>query len=142
MIVLDTDHVTALKYPEHPRAEKLAKKLRSLPAGETIGVSIVTVEEQMRGWLAAVAKERQSQRQVIAYLELKRLFEYFRLFQIVDFDESCADQFDQLRAAKIRIGTMDLKIAATALVHGAVLLSGNLRHFRRVPGLRVEDWLD
>ena len=36
---------------------------------------------------------------------------------------------------------MDLKIAATALVHGALLLSANLRDFRQVPGLMVEDWL-
>jgi tRNA(fMet)-specific endonuclease VapC len=63
------------------------------------------------------------------------------LFQIIAFDEPCADQFEKLRAAKIRIGTMDLKIAATALVHDALLLSANLRDFERVPGLRVEDWL-
>jgi tRNA(fMet)-specific endonuclease VapC len=141
MIVLDTDHVTALKYPEHPRAKLLTDKLGALPVAEVIGVSIVTIEEQMRGWLAAVAKEKQSHRQVMAYRELQRLFEYFQLFQIIAFDEPCADQFEKLRTAKIRIGTMDLKIAATALVHNAVLLSANLRDFQRVPGLRVEDWL-
>jgi tRNA(fMet)-specific endonuclease VapC len=37
---------------------------------------------------------------------------------------------------------MDLKIAATALVRGALLLSANRRDFDRVPGLRVENWLD
>jgi tRNA(fMet)-specific endonuclease VapC len=36
---------------------------------------------------------------------------------------------------------MDLKIAAIALVHDALLLSANLRDFRKVPGLRVESWL-
>ncbi len=95
----------------------------------------------MRGWLAAVAKERRSHRQVMAYRELKRLFEYFQFFQIIAFDELCADQFEKLRAAKVRIGTMDLKIAATALVHHGVLLSANLRDFERVPGLTVENWL-
>ncbi len=39
------------------------------------------------------------------------------------------------------INTMDLKIAAMTLVHGALLLSANLRDFQQVPGLRVEDWL-
>jgi tRNA(fMet)-specific endonuclease VapC len=71
-----------------------------------------------------------------------RLFEYFRSFTIVLFDERAADQFDALRSAKIRLGTMDLKIAATALVNNALLLSANRRDFERVPGLRVEDWLD
>jgi tRNA(fMet)-specific endonuclease VapC len=37
---------------------------------------------------------------------------------------------------------MDLKIAATALVHNALLLSANRRDFESVPGLRVENWLD
>ncbi len=142
MIVLDTDHVSVLKYSEHPRAKHLADKLDARPVGEMTCLTIVTGEEQMRGSLAAVAKERRSHRQVLAYRELQRLFEYFQLFKIIAFDERCADQFDKLRAAKIRIGTMDLKIAAMALVHGALLLSANLRDFERVPGLRVEDWLD
>jgi len=46
-----------------------------------------------------------------------------------------------LRRAKVRIGTMDLKIASIALVHDALLLSANLRDFRQVPGLEVENWL-
>jgi tRNA(fMet)-specific endonuclease VapC len=41
---------------------------------------------------------------------------------------------------KIRIGTMDLRIAAIALTHGATLLSRNLVDFKRVPELEVEDW--
>lgn len=39
-------------------------------------------------------------------------------------------------------GTMDLKIVSIVLVHGATLLSGNLRDFRQIPGLHVEDWLN
>ncbi len=42
---------------------------------------------------------------------------------------------------RIRISTMDLKIATIGLVNDALLLSANLRDFQQVPGLRVEDWL-
>jgi tRNA(fMet)-specific endonuclease VapC len=42
----------------------------------------------------------------------------------------------------VRIGTQDLKIAALAIVHDALLLSANLRDFEQVPGLNAEDWLD
>ena len=35
---------------------------------------------------------------------------------------------------------MDLRIASIAFVTGATLLSRNLRNFRQVPGLAVEDW--
>jgi len=38
------------------------------------------------------------------------------------------------------IGERDLIIAATALAHGLTVVTGNLREFTRVPGLRVEEW--
>jgi tRNA(fMet)-specific endonuclease VapC len=38
--------------------------------------------------------------------------------------------------------TMDLKIAAIALVNQVLFLSANLRDFEQVPGLRVENWLE
>jgi hypothetical protein len=44
---------------------------------EEVGTTIVTVEEQMRGWMAAIAKERQAARQTTAYRELGKLFEFF-----------------------------------------------------------------
>jgi tRNA(fMet)-specific endonuclease VapC len=142
MILLDTDHLTLLKYAEGERGARLVERLRTLPPDEVIAVPVIAVEEQMRGWLAAIAKERQARRQVLACREFARLFEFFQNFTIAPFDERAADEFDALRSAKIRLGTMDLKIAAIALVHRALLLSANLRDFEQGPGLRVENWLD
>jgi tRNA(fMet)-specific endonuclease VapC len=142
MILLDTDHATFLKYPQGERGARLVERLKARPPEEDLAVSIITVEEQMRGWLASVAKERTARRQVLAYRELAQLFEYFRSFTIAPFDEAAADQFDALRAAKIRLGSMDLKIAAIALVNQALLLSANRSDFEQVPALRVENWLD
>jgi predicted nucleic acid-binding protein len=68
--------------------------------------------------------------------------EFMRKVEIVPFDEAAARQFDDLRRQKLRIRSRDLKIAATALVNGALLLSANRTDFERVPGLRVENWLD
>lgn len=59
---------------------------------------------------------------------------------IIDFDDVAATKFQELKKAKIRVGTMDLKIAAIALVHGASVLTGNKGDFRQVPGLKIEDW--
>jgi predicted nucleic acid-binding protein len=56
------------------------------------------------------------------------------------FDERAATEFQRLRRSRLRIGTMDLKIAAIVLAHDATLLSRNLSDFRKVPGLKVEDW--
>jgi tRNA(fMet)-specific endonuclease VapC len=142
MILLDTDHTTFLKYPDSERGRRMIDRLNAVTASEVIGVSIVTVEERMRGWLAVIAKERSALRQVVGYRELALLFEFYEAIEIVPFDEAAARQFDDLRGQKLRIGSRDLKIAATALVNHSVLLSANLTDFERVPGLRVENWLD
>jgi tRNA(fMet)-specific endonuclease VapC len=47
-----------------------------------------------------------------------------------------------LHFQRVRIGTMDLRIASLALTHETLLLSRNLVDFQKVPGLRVENWLD
>jgi tRNA(fMet)-specific endonuclease VapC len=79
-------------------------------------------------------------RQVPAYQELLRVFDFFSRWQVMPFDDQAASQFQGLRQQHMRIGTMDLKIAAIALIHDALLLSANLRDFQQVPGLRVADW--
>jgi hypothetical protein len=58
MILLDTDHTTFLKYPDSERGRRMIDRLNAVTASEVIGVSIVTVEERMRGWLAVIAKEK------------------------------------------------------------------------------------
>jgi len=116
--------------------------MHAVPETEVIGVAIVTVEERMRGWLAVIAKEKAALRQVVGYRELGLLFEFYHEFEIVPFDDAAARRFDELRRRKLRIGTRDLKIAATALVNNAVLLSANRADFERVPGLRFENWLE
>lgn len=50
--------------------------------------------------------------------------------------------FHRLKAERVRVGTMDLKIAAVCMAHDVLLLSRNLADFQQVPGLRVENWLD
>jgi tRNA(fMet)-specific endonuclease VapC len=142
MILLDTDHTTYLKYPESARGRRLVERMTAASASESFGIAIVTVEERMRGWLAVIAKEKSTRRQVVGYRELALLFEFYQEFEIVPFDGAAARKFDDLRKQKIRIGTRDLKIGATALVNNALLLSANQADFERVPGLRFENWLE
>lgn len=52
-----------------------------------------------------------------------------------------AELRSDLAAAGTPIGPYDLLIAATAMEHGATLVTNNVREFIRVPGLVVEDWL-
>jgi tRNA(fMet)-specific endonuclease VapC len=141
MILLDTDHTTFLKYPDSERGRRMIDRLNAVSGFELIGVANVTVEKRMRGWLAVIAKEKLL-RQVVGYRELALLSVFYEEFEIVSFDEAAARQFDDLRQQKLRIGSRDLKIAATALVNHALLLSANRSDFETVPGSRIENWLD
>ena len=141
MILLDTNQVSIIRMPSTERRARLVERM-ALSQHESFGIPIVVVEETMRGWLAAIAKERLAQRQVSAYRELGSLFGFFAHFHIAPFDFAAADRFDLLQAAKVRIATRDLKIAAISLRNDAPLLTANRRDFEKVPGLRFENWLE
>ena len=63
-------------------------------------------------------------------------------FAILPFDDDAARVFHRLKDQGVRIGTMDLKIASICIARDMTLLSRNLVDFEKVPGRRVENWLD
>lgn len=138
MILLDTDHLTVLQIPDSDRRDRLVAKLAL--SDEPIGTTIVNVEEQMRGWLASIAKERQPERQIRSYSRLADLFDFFADFEIARYEDAAVAEFTKF--GRIRIGTMDLKIAAIAISRNALLLTANRQEFEQIPGLRFENWLD
>jgi tRNA(fMet)-specific endonuclease VapC len=73
-----------------------------------------------------------------------RLEALLRSLPILPFGEAEARAAARIRAdletAGKPIGPHDVLIAATVLAHGATLVTRNVREFRRVKGLRVEDW--
>ena len=102
--------------------------------------SILSFHEQFQGWLAYLNRARTGDRIVRAYLELMRVLEYYCSARVLPFDDAAQGKFADLRRQRVRIGTMDLRIASIALTTGSLLLSRNLREFRQVPGLTIEDW--
>ncbi len=78
----------------------------------------------------------------MAYRELSSLFSFFAVFPIAPFDQAAVDLFDSLRAARLRIATRVLKIAAISLAANALLLTANRRDFEKVTGLKFMNWLD
>ena len=59
-------------------------------------------------------------------------------------DDETMEKFGELKAraeaAGKRVDDADVIIAATAMRHNAVLVTGNARHFSRFDGLEIEDW--
>jgi len=135
MLILDTDHFSILR--RNP--ERLEERL--VASGEDVVISIVTVEEAMRGWLAQIHKARVPREELEPYERFFRFVRSLDNWQILPMDEDCVRIWENLKAQRVRIGTMDLKIASTTIAYGAKLLSRNLRDFQRVPDLDVEDWI-
>ena len=95
----------------------------------------------MRGWIGAIHRIRDPRRQVNAYSRLQHLFRFFATWNVLAWTEAAADYFELWRREKVRIGTMDLKIASIVAATNATLLTRNVSDFDKVPGLRIEDWL-
>lgn len=131
MIVLDTDAVSDLMRPRP--SPSLVTQLGGVPMAEQ-ATTAVTVGELAYG---------------AHRVDRPELFERaMRLLSgalVLAFDGLAAQHYGRIRSELERRGTRladpDLRIAATALAHQATLITGNIRHFQRVPGLRCENWL-
>jgi tRNA(fMet)-specific endonuclease VapC len=71
---------------------------------------------------------------------LTRVLQDFTEALVVPFDAVAAAVFEELVAQRVRVGTMDLRIAAIALSRRMVIVTRNTSDFRKVPGLQIEDW--
>jgi len=138
MWLLDTDYLSILERGGSP-ALSLQMRLDQVPV-DRIGTTIVNYEEQMRGWLSRSAQANTPPQLQKAYALLEDHVATFGALTVLSFDTQAAHEFEQLTKARIRIGTMDLRIAAICLANNATLLSRNLKDFGQVPGLNVEDW--
>ena len=140
MILPDTDIFSFLELPDSPEYVRPHSRIAQLDPPETIVTTVVNYEEQSRGRLATVGAARTARQLVHAYTHLRQHALNYRTIPIIGFDEAASLTAAMLQKSKLRLGTMDIRIAAIALTNNALLLSRNLRDFQRVPNLRVEDW--
>jgi tRNA(fMet)-specific endonuclease VapC len=133
--ILDTDHVSLFQ-TGHPF---VTQRVKSTDPND-IGVTIITVEEQMYGRLNRIRRAKSTDDLKLGYFNLNRTLTYFHSISVLDFDSSAADCYQSIISQKIRVGTQDLKIAAIALSRNAVIVTRNSRDFSKVPGLKIEDW--
>jgi len=139
MIILDTDCLSIFERERHFDTSILRANLSHFDT-EDIAVTIITYEEQMRGWMSFIAKAKTVEQQIYAYHRLNQFLENFRKINVLPFDENAAEIYKDLKSNKIRIGSMDLKIASIAISRKAILVSRNLKDFEAVPNLVVNDW--
>src|SRR4051812_20610308 len=134
MFVLDTDHIGILQDRGTPEHGRLQARIRAYSLDDFF-LPIVSFHEQVAGWNAYISRARDQDGVRKAYLMFERTLAEFAKSQIASFDRAAADQFESLTQQRVRIGTMDLRIAAITLSRGMTLLTRNLVDFRQVPGL-------
>lgn len=135
LYALDTDIVTLF---QEGHAAVRDRVLAEEP--ENIAIAVGTVEEQLSGWYTQLRQARDPKRLAWAYRRLAENVQMLSHFRILHFTEAAIQRAREFAKMKLRIGRFDLRIAATALEHGAILITRNARDFNRVPGLSTADW--
>ena len=135
LYVLDTDHLTLLR---RGNAEVVARVAATPPA--EIAITIISIEEQFRGWFTQVRKARDAARLARAYEGLFDVVEMARRLAVLPFSRAAVDRYLELKKALPRLGKRDLAIAAVALESNATVVTRNQQDFGNIPGLLLDDW--
>ncbi len=129
MYLLDTNTFSAL-VKGHPGALSAYAKLNP----DTVKQSVISLGEIAFG----------ISHQNLGPRKQARIHALLEDIETLPIDQAVAGIYGSLRAELLQrgepIGGNDFWIAAHALALGATLVTGNLREFKRVPGLKVENW--
>lgn len=139
MYILDSDHLSILQRERGPEFGNLVKRCAGFQAGDFF-VTIISFHEQVNGWTKYIARARNAHALTRGYTELEGILDSFARAQVLPFSAVAADVYDELRKRRVRVGAMDLRIAAIVIANQMTLLTRNTVDFQRVPDLSFEDW--
>jgi tRNA(fMet)-specific endonuclease VapC len=139
MFVLDTDTLSRL----HAGDARVQRHTERVDAEEVV-TTVITRIEILQGRFDFVLKAADGAQLLRALAWLDRSERLLPEITVLPCGDAACGQFDRLRREKKlrKIGRADLLIACIALAQPATVVTRNLSHFRQVPGLRVENWLD
>jgi tRNA(fMet)-specific endonuclease VapC len=138
MIVLDTDMLALLLADYLRVTERYRRK------ADEVVITIMSRIEVLEGRFATLRKAADGAELQRGQQRLDQAEHDLSAFRVLPVTDRVAAEFDRLRANKKlkKIGRGDLLIAAITLAHHARLVTRNVKDFRQVPGLRVENWAD
>ena len=137
--LLDTDHLSILQRRAGLDYTVLVANMVRHDESD-IGVCVVSLHEQALGAHAKINGARNQSELLQGYRFLFDIIEDYRMMPLLPFDLGASAAFNLLKAQKVRIGSMDLRLAAVALSRGLILVTRNAQDFALVPGLQIEDW--
>ena len=135
LFVLDTDTLVLFQQGH----EAVCRRVLSHHM-EELAISVITVEEQLSGWYTLLRRAKSVEKLSRTYQRLADAVLLLSRFRILNFTESAIRRFQKLKAQKLGVKHMDLRIAAISREHAGTLITRNARDFQPVPGLAIEDW--
>ncbi len=133
--VFDTDHLSLSQRGYEPLRSRIEQHV-----ADQLAVTIVTVEEQLRGRLAQIRKAISPAQLAQSYHWLGETFGTLAQLEVLHFNEAATRIYTDLLRRKLRTGTQDLRIAAIVLAHESILVTRNTQDFTGIAELRLEDW--
>jgi tRNA(fMet)-specific endonuclease VapC len=140
MILLDTDTVSLF----HAGHSRVVERMEQVDATELVGTTVVTQVEIIRARFEYLLKASSGDELLRAQLWLNRSEALLAELHVARVTPASASEFDRLRRDRKlkKIGRADLLIVSIALSAQATLVTRNVRHFRQIVGLKVENWAD
>ncbi|MBI2803719.1 MAG: type II toxin-antitoxin system VapC family toxin [Planctomycetes bacterium] len=137
--LLDTDHISILQKQSGLEYAALIGRLTQVRRDD-LAFCIVSFHEQVLGCNTYVAQAKTPADVVRGYRMFDRVLSAFAAAAVLPFDANASLVFDGLIGQRLRVATMDLRIASIALSQRLTLLTRNARDFTKVSGLIIEDW--
>lgn len=137
--LFDTDHITFLQRRSGSEYTAIAARMSQYTATDFV-TSVVSFHEQILGGNAFINRPRSAADVIYGYSLILEILQSYGSRVVLPFDAAAEAVFSALKASRIRVGTLDLRIAAIAGSRGLIVLTRNKRDFGKVPVLLIEDW--
>lgn len=137
--LLDTDHISFLQRRSSLEFSRLTFRMAQHPSSD-FALSVISFHEQVIGAHSFINRAQTNTDMARGYALLLETLNGFANAPVLPFDSRAIAIFDELRRQKVRVATMDLRIASIAMSNNLVLLTRNAGDFSKVSGLMIEDW--
>lgn len=139
MFILDTDHLGILQGPRNEQCLNILQKIAEVD-DSNVYLTIISFHEIVAGWTKFVKQSNDPLKIVAGYARLEQVLKDFSCSQVLPFSLAASEVFEGLKQRKIRVATMDLRIASIAISQQMTVVTRNTVDYDRIPGLIVQDW--
>lgn len=139
MFILDTDHLGILQGASGQACSSVLRRIAEV-GDSSVYTTIVSFHEIVAGWTKYVKQSNDPRKIVSGYARFEQVLKDFSCSQVLPFSVAASEVFEDLKRRKVRVATMDLRIASIAISQRMTVITRNTVDYERIPGLSVQDW--